>query len=241
MGKTEKMFYENLKTIIGCALEGAEQEKVDLKIAPIQISKSELALEERIARVTRHLSIVDAKIEHCKASIEELKKPPVLEEPLTEQEYQSFLNTPKHISLQQELDQLNAQLKHLFLEDREKERDIQEGTEVVEGEIEYVIEGFDEKMREMQADLEEREAELQKNQEELNSLQEQFSALEGEYNEVVSKRLLAEERMKEDQEILELKTKAAIIGQAWWRGFCVRKAMKNKAKKKSKKGKGKKK
>ncbi|KAJ0016055.1 hypothetical protein NQD34_014345 [Periophthalmus magnuspinnatus] len=112
---------------------------------------------------------------------------------------------------------------------------------MIEGEIEYIIEEFDEKMEEMQADLEAKEAELHKIEEEQRSLEKLLTALEGEYNEIVAKRLLAEENMIEERRILQLKTKAAIMIQAWWRGYCIRKAMKNKAKKKGKKGKGKKK
>uniref|UniRef100_A0A667YUQ7 Dynein regulatory complex protein 10 n=1 Tax=Myripristis murdjan TaxID=586833 RepID=A0A667YUQ7_9TELE len=64
---------------------------------------------------------------------------------------------------------------------------------------------------------------------------------EVEYNQIQEERWLAEERRKEEQRNLELKTRAAILAQAWWRGYCVRKAMKSKGKsKKGKKGKGKK-
>ncbi|XP_072312484.1 dynein regulatory complex protein 10 [Eucyclogobius newberryi] len=241
MGESERLFFENLKTITGCALEGGERGEALFKVTSFQAPKSEVALDERIASVTKQISSVDAKIEDYKADIEDLKTPPVSEAPLTDEVHQKYSSTPEQTGLQQKLDQLTAQLNKLFLEDREKERDIQEGTDVVEGEIEYVIEGFDEKMEEMQADLEAREGELQRNEEELKSLQEVFTALEGEYNEVVAKRLQAEERMIEEREIKKLQTKAAVIVQAWWRGFCVRKAMKNKAKKKGKKGKGKRK
>lgn len=66
-----------------------------------------------------------------------------------------------------------------------------------------------------------------------------FSALETEYNEILEKRRLAEEKRKEEMRVLELKTKAAIFAQAWWRGYSTRKALKNK-KNKNKGGKRKK-
>lgn len=78
--------------------------------------------------------------------------------------------------------------------------------------------------------------------EELRRLEVSFNVLKVEYDQILEKRLLAEEKRKEDRRVLELKTKAAIVAQAWWRGYSVRKALKNKGKnKKAKKGKGKKK
>lgn len=65
-------------------------------------------------------------------------------------------------------------------------------------------------------------------------LQGPFSALEEQYNQIQEKRQLAEERRKEEIRVLELKRKAAVTIQAWWRGYRVRKAL-NKGK--SKKGK----
>lgn len=68
------------------------------------------------------------------------------------------------------------------------------------------------------------------------------AALQPEYDGVMKKRQLAEERKKEMARQLKLKTRAALIAQSWWRGYCVRKAMAGKSKgKKDKKQKGKKK
>lgn len=93
-----------------------------------------------------------------------------------------------------------------------------------------------------QNNLEAKEAELRRDEEELKRLEIRFVALEVEYNEVVERRQVAEEKSREQQRILELKTKAAIMAQAWWRGYSVRKHLKNKGKKKKgKKAKGKKK
>lgn len=93
-----------------------------------------------------------------------------------------------------------------------------------------------------QADLEINEIDYRREEDELRSLEKPFHALEEEYNQIVEKHRLAEhQRVKEMQE-LELKTKAAILAQSWWRGYKTRKALKNKGKsKKAKKGKGKKK
>ena len=76
---------------------------------------------------------------------------------------------------------------------------------------------------------------------ELKKLEKPYAVLEVECNQIQEKRRLAEERRKEEMKELELKTKAAILAQAWWRGYSTRKALKGKTKgKKGKKGKGKK-
>lgn len=81
------------------------------------------------------------------------------------------------------------------------------------------------------------EGELQ----ELKEAEMHISALEAEYNHVQERRRLAEEKREEELRELELKTRAAILAQAWWRGYSTRKTLKNKGKsKKAKKGKGKK-
>ncbi|MEQ2158570.1 hypothetical protein GOODEAATRI_013602 [Goodea atripinnis] len=153
-------------------------------------------------------------------------------------------------SLKQTTDQLNIQLSTLIHENRLAERSLQEKNESVKIVIENIILCFDEKMREMQANLEPSEQLYEKELEELRKLEEPFNILQERYNQIQEKRHLAEEKRKEEIRQLELKTKAAIIIQAWWRGYSVRKTLKNKAKKafknktkktkKTKKAKGKK-
>lgn len=66
----------------------------------------------------------------------------------------------------------------------------------------------------------------------LKKLEKTFSALEVEYDQIQEKRRLAEEKRKEEIRELELKTKAAILIQACWRGYITRKSLKNKGKSK---------
>ncbi|XP_034728134.1 dynein regulatory complex protein 10 [Etheostoma cragini] len=147
----------------------------------------------------------------------------------------------KHTSIQQEIDRLNSQLNNLILENREAEREIQTKNEKVEEEIEYLLQTFDDVIGENQANLELNKMDYEKEEEELMKLKTPFSALEVECNQIQEKRRLAEEKRREALRELELKTKAAIFAQAWWRGYSTRKALKNKGKsKKAKKGKGKK-
>ena len=91
-----------------------------------------------------------------------------------------------------------------------------------------------------QADLELNEIECEREEEELRKQKEPFSLLEADYDQIQERRRLAEEKRQEELKELELRTKAAICVQAWWRGYSTRKALKNKGKnKKAKKGKGK--
>lgn len=83
--------------------------------------------------------------------------------------------------------------------------------------------------------------ELANVEEELRKMENPFLVLEQEYHHILEKRRLAEEKRKQEMRELELKTRAAIFAQAWWRGYSTRKALRNKGKsKKAKKGKGKK-
>lgn len=81
----------------------------------------------------------------------------------------------------------------------------------------------------------------EREEEELRKLEKPFSVLEVECSQIQERRRLAEEEREKEMRELELKTKAAIFAQAWWRGYSIRKALKNMSKsKKAKKGKGKK-
>lgn len=93
-----------------------------------------------------------------------------------------------------------------------------------------------------QAKLEVNENAYEMEDNERKKFEKPFATLEMEYNQIQERRRLAEEKRQEEIRELELKTKAAILIQAWWRGYSVRKALKNKAKSKkakSDKGKGK--
>ncbi|XP_071338936.1 dynein regulatory complex protein 10 [Trachinotus anak] len=148
----------------------------------------------------------------------------------------------KQTSMKQEIDQLTIQLNNLIIENRQAERVLQEKYEKVETEIEYLLYKFDNEIEENQADLELNEVDNEKEEEELRRLEKPFSVLEEECNQVQERRRLAEEKREKEIRELELKTKAAIFAQAWWRGYSTRKALMNKGKsKKAKKGKGKKK
>lgn len=66
-------------------------------------------------------------------------------------------------------------------------------------------------------------------EEELRKLEKPLSVLQ--CNHIEERRRLAEEKRMEKTRELELKSKAAIFAEAWWRGYSTRKALKNKCKK----------
>ncbi|KAM3838145.1 dynein regulatory complex protein 10-like [Diretmus argenteus] len=148
----------------------------------------------------------------------------------------------KQTRMQHKIDQLNIQLSNLILENQKEEKVLRENNFKRETEIENWIQKYDTDMEEKQVELEEMEKAYEEEKEELRKLEEAYAVLEPEYSQVQEERQLAEEEMKEERRELKLKTSAAILIQAWWRGYCVRKAMKGmKGKsKKGKKGKGKK-
>ncbi|XP_061585084.1 dynein regulatory complex protein 10 isoform X2 [Cololabis saira] len=142
--------------------------------------------------------------------------------------------------LQQEMDQLTIQLHNQRLENGEIRRTLRKKNEMLVMETKNVLSHFDEKMAEMQTQLEQTKIAYEKEVEELREMEKPFIALEVEHNQILEKRRLAEERRVQEKKDLELKTKAAITIQAWWRGTRFRKALKNQGKtKKTKKARSK--
>ncbi|XP_067087650.1 dynein regulatory complex protein 10 [Osmerus mordax] len=147
----------------------------------------------------------------------------------------------KQSRMQQEANQLRVQLNNLIAENREVETTLRKKKYKVETEIENWIQKYDADMGEKQLELEDMMGVFEEEKEELRQLEEAYAVLEVEFSQIQEERRLAEERREEDRRLLELKSQAATLIQAMWRGHRVRKAMKGKGKaKKGKKGKGKK-
>ncbi|XP_022607768.1 IQ domain-containing protein D [Seriola dumerili] len=201
-------------------------------------------VEEEVATAKKE---IDSKISQRKVKIEimqhSLQGINTLEADMSAKQHQPLIKiSKKQASMKQEIDQLNIQLNNLILENRQAERVLQEKYEKVETEIEYLLQKFDNEMEENSADLKLNEIDYEREEEELRRLEKPFSVLEEECKQIQEKRRLAEEKRQQEMRELELKTKAAVFAQAWWRGYSTRKALKNKSKStKAKKGKGKKK
>ncbi|XP_010732006.3 dynein regulatory complex protein 10 isoform X1 [Larimichthys crocea] len=254
VGETENMLIGNLKTFHGHVVErmllSVEEERLQEKEEEEAISVARelediVSQEEKITADLKGLDKViaqeDLKIKDLQSKIEALKTKDKNRNLLHEKQCQAIIKASKEkqASVQKEMDKMTIQLKEMRIEHREAERVLQKRNARVREEIELVIQHFDNKMEELQAKLELNQTIYEKEQEEVRRMEPYFSALETEYNEILEKRRLAEEKRKEEMRVLELKTKAAIFAQAWWRGYSTRKALKNK-KNKNKGGKRKK-
>ncbi|KAF1389092.1 hypothetical protein PFLUV_G00069870 [Perca fluviatilis] len=256
LGESEYMLIRGLKKFHSHVVEQlltSPDEELELLLhkqvssSPAQDSEHLVLLEEEVATSMKQ---IDAMISEKNVEIQNLQsglngniRQDAGVSLLVEKQCQSHIKAAKikHTSIQREIDRLNSQLNNLILENRQAERVIQTKNEKVEAEIEYLLQTFDDVIGENQADLELNKMDYEMEEEELMKLKSSFSTLEVECNQIQEKRRLADEKRKEDMRELELKTKAAIFAQAWWRGYSTRKALKNKGKsKKAKKGKGKK-
>ncbi|KAL6463082.1 hypothetical protein MHYP_G00274730 [Metynnis hypsauchen] len=147
----------------------------------------------------------------------------------------------KQTRLQQEANQLRVQLNNLITEHKEAELALRKKKYKLETEIENWIQKYDTDMGEKQTELEEMTVIYEEEKAELRELQEHYAVLELEYSQIMEERRIAQEQREEEEREREVKSHAAVIVQAFWRGHCVRKVMKAKVKsKKAKKGKGKK-
>uniref|UniRef100_A0A3B4UK95 Dynein regulatory complex protein 10 n=1 Tax=Seriola dumerili TaxID=41447 RepID=A0A3B4UK95_SERDU len=225
----------------------------------LMVVKLLTSLEEELQLISQR----KVKIEIMQHSLQGIN---TLEADMSAKQHQPLIKiSKKQASMKQEIDQLNIQLNNLILENRQAERVLQEVNfvyvvfhskyfiyntvflpwqkyEKVETEIEYLLQKFDNEMEENSADLKLNEIDYEREEEELRRLEKPFSVLEEECKQIQEKRRLAEEKRQQEMRELELKTKAAVFAQAWWRGYSTRKALKNKSKStKAKKGKGKKK
>ncbi|XP_029999841.1 dynein regulatory complex protein 10 [Sphaeramia orbicularis] len=249
IGGLKKFHKKNMKKL----LTTPEKEQQTLYSQPTSsyvLEKVEIeSVEEAITEIATAIKETDAQISELENEIQTLERslndkyfPEVDVALLADKQCKPYIKTAKkkQDSKQQEINQFNIQLNNLFLKNRKTERVNQEKTEMVKMEIEDFLRKFDEEIEEIQGNLERSQIELEGDQEELRNLEKFYNVLELEYSQVQERRQLAEEKRREEMIELDLKTKAAILAQSWWRGYSVRKAMKNKGKnKKAKKGKGK--
>ncbi|KAL4646493.1 IQ domain-containing protein D-like [Arapaima gigas] len=132
----------------------------------------------------------------------------------------------RQMRLQEEAKALRVQLNNLVAANRDLEMALRKRKYKVETEIDNWIQKYDTDMDEKQ-------------KEQLCELEERYSILVVEYTQIVEEKRLARERKEREERELAVQGRAALVIQAFWRGYKVRKAMKSKSKaKKKKKGKG---
>uniref|UniRef100_A0AAY4EUP1 Dynein regulatory complex protein 10 n=1 Tax=Denticeps clupeoides TaxID=299321 RepID=A0AAY4EUP1_9TELE len=154
-----------------------------------------------------------------------------------EKQKQSDQNTSKGCiqRMQQEISHIKLQLNNLICENREAELALRKRTFKTETEIENWIQKYDNDMMEKQTAMERMSLVFEEERAELQELEEHYSVLEVEYSQIMEEYHQAQEQSRQNERDRELKTRAATSIQSYWRGFCVRKAMR--AKSKNKKGK----
>ncbi|XP_065594768.1 dynein regulatory complex protein 10 [Cyrtonyx montezumae] len=143
-------------------------------------------------------------------------------------------------SLQQDIQELEAQLKKLVLEHRASESALRKRKCRVETEILNWVQMYDADMAEKQAEFEKIHAAYSEEKAELSLLMEKHAVLLQEYSQIEEERRIYEEKKQQALEKLAIMTLAATRIQALWRGYLIRSAFKpKKKKKKNVKGKGK--
>ncbi|NXX50495.1 DRC10 protein, partial [Tricholaema leucomelas] len=171
----------------------------------------------------------------CKAGIQQMKQ-----EGDKQHENDLQFSQAKCARLQEDIEQLRAQLSALIREHRASELDLKQRKRRVETEIVNWIQKYNTDMGEKQAEYEEVSAAYSEEQAQLSLLLERRLVLLQEYSQIEEER---RKRQKEEEEALEelnTKTLAATCIQAFWRGYLVRSLFKLKKKPKKGKGKGKK-
>ncbi|NXW04287.1 DRC10 protein, partial [Fregetta grallaria] len=171
----------------------------------------------------------------CKTGIQQIKQ-----EGEQQQKEELQASQARCARLQQNIQQLGAQLSALTLEHRASELALRKRKCRVEMEIVNWIQKYDTDMGEKQAEYEEVHAAYAKEKAQLSLLTEKHAVLLQEYSQIEEERRIRQK--KEEQALKELTTRtlAAIRIQAFWRGYLVRSLFKSKRKKKKKKGEGKK-
>ncbi|KAM9260119.1 dynein regulatory complex protein 10 [Cariama cristata] len=170
----------------------------------------------------------------CKAGIQQIKQ-----EGEKQQKEELQGSQARCARLQQDIQQLGAQLDALVLEHRASELALRTRNCRLEREIVNWIQKYDTDMGEKQAEYEEVHAAYVEEKAQLSLLTEKHAVLLQEYSQIEEERRT--HQMQKEQALKELNamTLAATRIQAFWRGYLVRSLFKSKRKKK-KKGKGKK-
>ncbi|NWV00814.1 DRC10 protein, partial [Upupa epops] len=193
--------------------------------AVIQTWKEEIQKKDNVIKALE-TSMQDMS-EDCKASIQRIKEE-------GENRCKELLRASQASlvgcsgQLQQDLQQLEAQLSALVLEHRESELALRKRKCRLETEIVNWIQKYDTDMAEKQAEYEEVCIAYTEEKAQLSLLTEKHAVLLQEYSQIEEKHRI--QALKK----LATMTRAAILIQAFWRGYLVRSHFKTKMKKKGK-------
>ncbi|KAJ6659107.1 hypothetical protein lerEdw1_019410 [Lerista edwardsae] len=143
----------------------------------------------------------------------------------------------KCAKIQQELNQLRAQLNALITENRESELFFRKKKYKVEMEIENWIQKYDADMTEKQDEYEQIDEVYMVEKAQLAELREKFDLLNQEYSQIVEERRLKQEQKEKAEKELAILVGAATLIQSFWKGYLVRRLLRTKRKKRGR-GKG---
>ncbi|NXS45337.1 DRC10 protein, partial [Balaeniceps rex] len=170
----------------------------------------------------------------CKAGFQQIKQEG---EKQRKEELQA--SQARCAGLQQDIQQLGAQLNALVLEHRASELALRKRKCRVEMEIVNWIQKYDMDMGEKQAEYEEVHAAYAEEKAQLSLLMEKHAVLLQEYSQIEEEHRICQNKKEQALKELTTMTLAATRIQAFWRGYLARSLFKSKRKKK-KKGKNKK-
>ncbi|XP_067296329.1 dynein regulatory complex protein 10 isoform X2 [Pseudorasbora parva] len=242
-----------LERLLTTPVEEKERREVMLEVSLCHSANQELmdSLDKEVAMAIKakdtEISVLNNKVHQLRNSLHQMEKG--LEESVArtqqdaEKQSQSDKKTSegKRARMLQEANHLRAQLNNVIAANRERELELRKKKYKEETEIENLIQKYDAEMGEKQTELEEMTSMHEKDKTELRGLEELFAIMNLEYSQIMQERQEAQEKAEQQEKEREMQSQAATIIQAYWKGFCVRKAMKASAKpKKGKKGKGKK-
>ncbi|NXF96878.1 DRC10 protein, partial [Eubucco bourcierii] len=230
-----------------------EEEKLQLlEDVSLQIKKNTeaiTALQSELAAACQageeEIHKKDQVIKDLKTSMQDLAKDykagiqQINQEGGKQHEKELQFSQAKCVRLQEDIEQLRAQLSALLLEHQVSELDLKQRKRRVETEIVNWIQKYNTDMGEKQAEYEEVSTAYSKEKAQLSLLLEKRVVLLQEYSQIEEERRIRQKEEEEALEDLNTKTLAATCIQAFWRGYLVRSLFK--LKKKPKKGKGKRK
>ncbi|XP_023666072.1 dynein regulatory complex protein 10 isoform X3 [Paramormyrops kingsleyae] len=221
--------------------EVAQQPRSSMELVSLLEAEVTNAAQDRDAEISNKNEI----IYNLKTSLYHMKKSMLDFVTHTQNDAEKQSQSDKKISegrcvqLQQEVNQLHIQLSNLIAENHGYETVLRKRVYKIESETENWIQKYDKDISEKQAELEELSSLYVKEKGELQELEEHYALLEVEFLQIMEEKRLANQQEEEEQQDLAVKSHAALIIQAYWKGHRVRKMMRVKSKhKKGKKGKG---
>ncbi|XP_074895767.1 dynein regulatory complex protein 10 [Buteo buteo] len=230
-----------------------EEEKIKfMEDISLQIKKNAeaiTALQAELAAAIRtqeeEIHKKDNVIKDLKTSMQDLAKvskagiQQIKQEGEKQQKEELQASQARCAKLQQDVQQLGAQLNALVVEHRASELALRKRKCRVETEIVNWIQKYDTDMGEKQAEYEDVNAAYTEEKAQLSLLMEKRAVLLQEYSQIEEERRICQEKKEQALKEFTTMTLAATRIQAFWRGYLVRSLFKSK-RKKNKKGKGKK-